>query len=70
MVGIGFEVRWGNQGVNDHTFHRGFPEWGGDRLVRGEDDAQLLSTTYEPDSFIPLLRLHHNKARRRTIDRT
>ena len=69
MVEIDFKVRGGDQGVNNCSFDRDFPEWGGDRLVCGEDDTQLFSTAYEPGSFVPLLRLRHSKAGRHTIDR-
>ncbi|MCG8425806.1 MAG: RHS domain-containing protein, partial [Chromatiales bacterium] len=41
--------------------------WDGDRLVREEDEEQLLNTVYEPGSFIPLLRFRRSKAGRRTI---
>ena len=35
--------------------------------MREEDDEKFLNTVYEPNNFIPLLRLRHTKADRRTM---
>ncbi|AVT21540.1 sugar-binding protein [Paracidovorax avenae] len=46
-------------GPNGSTTYAG---WDADRLVHTEGSAGLVHTLYEPDSFVPLLRLERKKA--------